>query len=154
MEIAKSARLRYIQQSRSFQNASRLSPLQCDESKPMCNRCQVYGTFCNYDPQYSDLQPLEHGSGGILILQPSVSLENRLLFGSIDLDGSQKQMFSPATFAGEYRFSTEDFELLHLFESRTLPTFGTGRNREVYQDAFKTLAQSVCLAPQPFAATV
>ena len=144
MEIAKFARLRYIQERRSLQNVPPLSTLQCDESKPMCKRCQVYGTFCNYDSQYSDLQPLEHGSGGILIFQPSVSLDDPLLFGSIDLNGIHRQMFSPAAFAGEYKFSTRDFALLHQFESRTLLTFATGRNQEVYRNAFKTLAQSVC----------
>lgn len=78
----------------------------------MCKRCHVYGTFCNYDLQYSDLQPLEHGSGGILILQPSISLENMPIFGTLDPSPNLKEKFSPALFTTDYQFSARDLELL------------------------------------------
>jgi hypothetical protein len=114
----------------------------------MCKRCEVYGTFCNYDPQYSDLQPLDKWSGGILILQPSVCLENLPVFGSINLEASSsEQTFTPASRAGEYQFSTRDFELLHEFQSKSLCAAGTGRNQELYRQAYKSLAQSVCFRP-------
>lgn len=110
----------------------------------MCKRCEVYGTFCNYDPQYSDLQPLDKWSGDILILQPSVCLESPPVFGSIGLEvSSPEQTFTPAPVAGDYEFSMSDFELLHQFESKTLPTMGTGKNEEHYRNAYKSLVHSV-----------
>ena len=109
----------------------------------------MYGTFCNDDPQYSDLQPLEYRSGGIFILQRSMSFENIPIFGSIDVQASLKQSFSPAFFAGDYHFPARDLELLHHFQTRTLLTLGTGKNQEVYREAFNTLVHSVGHVPQP-----
>ena len=116
---------------------------QCDENKPMCRRCQVYGTFCNYDPQYADLQPLEHRTGGNLVLQPSISLENAPILGMLDPTTDLEQKFTPALFTTNYQFSTRDFELLQQFETKTLFTLGTGRNEGIYRAAFKRLARSV-----------
>lgn len=122
--------------------------MQCDETKPMCKRCDVYGTFCNYDSQYSDLQPLEKWAGGILILQPSVCLKDSPVFGSINLEASSpEQTFTPAALIGQYQFSTRDFNLLHEFQTKTFYTFAAGKNQELYRQAYKSLAQSVSFRP-------
>jgi hypothetical protein len=112
----------------------------------MCKRCHVYGTFCNYDSQYSDLQPLEHRSSDILVLQPSICLDNSPTSGTLDPTANIKQMFSPALFTTDYQFSALDLELLHKFATKTLFTLGTGRNEDIYRAAFKSLAHSVCSA--------
>lgn len=110
----------------------------------MCKKCQVYGTFCNYDPQYSDLQPLAHGPSDIHILQPSLCLETPITLGITGGKSGSQQQLSPGFFNGRYEFSERDLELLHHFETNTIFTLGTGRNQEVYRNAFAKLTYSVC----------
>jgi hypothetical protein len=118
--------------------------LQCDESRPMCKRCTAYGTFCNYDPRHSDLQPLAHGKSDVQTLQTPLCSENQAALGIINGTTSLQPTGSTHPSHGGFHFSVQDLELLHKFHTRTILTLGTPKSRHIYQNAYAKLAYSVC----------
>lgn len=123
----------------------KIRKVKCDESKPMCKNCGAYGTFCNYDSRYSDLQPLIHGAGDVQVLQMPLCSENKTILAIIDSTSSLPQLGSSDLRGGDYRFSVQDLRLLHRFSTRTVLTLGQGKSRSVYQNAYAKLGYSVCL---------
>ena len=119
---------------------------QCDETKPMCNRCGAYGTFCNYDSKYSSLQPLSHRLSEIQTLRIPLCSENQTILGVINTSTSLPSSDSAQTFAEGYQFCAKDLELLYKFRKRTILTLGSADYRSVYQNAYANLAFSVCSA--------
>lgn len=87
---------------------------QCDETKPQCNKCKVYGVACNYDRSYSELQlPLEKAT--------SVSI--------------RPQCLSYWPNKGE--------ELLNKFQIRTAMTVSVGKRLQIYQNEVVRMAYLV-----------
>jgi hypothetical protein len=117
----------------------------------MCQKCQAYGTFCNYNPQYSDLQPLVYGCSNVNILQPSLCSKTTAVLAIIDGSRTSPKEFYPAPLVRDYHFSVQDLELLHKFQTKTISALGTGMNEELYRNAFAKLTLSVCTVSFIFA---
>ncbi len=118
--------------------------LQCDESKPVCKRCTMYGTFCNYEPQYSELQPLAHGALDFQSLRTPLCSENQTILAVINGPKSPQLNGSTRLINGGDRFSGQYLELLHKFHTRTILTLGTAQFKPIYQNAYAKLVYSVC----------
>jgi hypothetical protein len=112
----------------------------------MCKRCKAYGTFCNYDARYSDLQPLAQRASEVQVLQTPLCSENQTILAIINGRTSLQPAGSTQLVHGGYQSSVQDLELLHKFNTRTILTLGTGKGLHVYRNAYAKLAYSVCHA--------
>ena len=108
----------------------------------MCKRCETYGTFCNYDSRYFDLQPLAHRSSHVQILRDPLNSTTQTTLNLINT--TSLQLADSTHLAhGAYQFSIQDLELVHKFHTRTTFTLGTGKNLQIYQNAYAKLVCSV-----------
>jgi len=109
----------------------------------MCKNCKVYGTFCNYDIRYSDLQPLDYGASDVQVLRTPLCSEKQTFLSIVNGGPSPGSPGSP--FDGGYQFSLQDMETLHKFHTRTILTLGTLKagHLALYQNAYTKLACSV-----------
>ncbi|TVY50888.1 Pestheic acid cluster transcriptional regulator 3 [Lachnellula cervina] len=60
-----SRRIKTHKKSKKGCGNCKLRKIKCDETKPTCKGCEVYGIFCNYDPRYPELLPLAQEAGGL-----------------------------------------------------------------------------------------
>ncbi|MCJ1380841.1 hypothetical protein MMC17_003950 [Xylographa soralifera] len=135
-------RLKAHKKSRGGCGNCKLRKVKCDETRPMCKRCNVYGTFCNYDSKYSSLQPLSHRVCKIQTLQIPLCSEHQTILGVINSSTSPTSSDSTQVFHGGYQFCAKDLELLYKFRTRTLLTLGSAEYSSIYQNAFAKLAFS------------
>ncbi|MCJ1435841.1 hypothetical protein MMC27_005217 [Xylographa pallens] len=135
-------RLKAHKKSRGGCGNCKLRKVKCDETRPMCKRCDAYGTFCNYDSRYSSLQPLSHSLSEIQTLQIPLCSENQTILGVINTSTRAPSSDSAQTFADGYQFCAKDLELLYKFRKRTLLTLGSAAYSSVYQNAYANLAFS------------
>ena len=100
--------------------------LQCDESKPSCDRCAAYGVFCYYYTGQPDLQLSAEKALDIVILPQSL---NQVVPGVL-APSLRKQ--------GE-----QNLELLNKFQSRTILSITTDANLHIFKNEMIKLASSV-----------
>ena len=119
------------------------SYLQCDESKPKCQKCTSFGVLCSYDSQNSDLQSSFDRAANMGTLQilpyalkqtvPSIITPSLRLRSTGSSDGRD----------AIYDFQLRDLELLKKFQTRTVYTITTDQNLHLYQKQSLQLAHSV-----------
>jgi len=51
------------------------SKFQCDEGKPQCKRCSLFGILCNFKPNIPDLQPVADDSVRALVVRERSELQ-------------------------------------------------------------------------------
>ena len=117
--------------------------LQCDESKPQCQKCRSFGVLCSYDGQNSDLQSSFDRAANMGALQilpyalkqtvPSIITPSLRLRSTGSSDGRD----------AIYDFQLRDLELLKKFQTRTVFTITTDQNLHLYQKESFQLAHSV-----------
>jgi hypothetical protein len=125
-----------------LQRTSTEPRLQCDESKPRCNRCTAFGVFCNYDCKYSDLQPSVDGAFNIETLQRFPCSLSQTIPSMIAPPLRQQSMGSLESNA-LYQLGKQDLELLSKFQTRTVLTISTDKSLRIYQNEIIKLAFSV-----------
>ena len=111
----------------SFAIKSSTEPgLQCDESKPRCNRCTAYSVSCNYGVGQADLQ---------------LSAERVLNF--VTLPQCLNQVVPGIIVPSLRKQGEQGLQLLKKFHSRTVFSITTDKTLHIYQDNMINLACSV-----------
>lgn len=122
---------------------------QCDEQKPSCNRCEAYGTLCDYSSPSSDLQSAARGLSSVNILQWPVLSHSQMVLGFINrATGSSTSESSPRSSQSsceQYDFSSQDLEILYRFHTRTVLTLGSSNVWIANQYVYSKLTYAVSL---------
>ena len=101
--------------------------LQCDESKPMCNKCTAYNVSCSYGIGLADLQLSAGGALNVVILPQCLNqVVPNVIAPSLRKQGEQS------------------LQLFNKFYSRTVFTITTDKNLHLFQDELIKLAGLVC----------
>ncbi len=114
--------------------ADRAASSQCDETKPECQKCAVYGVVCNYTADISDLQlpaespqwELKESDGMVAVTAPLLSTR------VITVDAKSA-----------LGLGTNDMALLTRFRFRTLLALGGSAVSEIYETQLLQLTCSV-----------
>ena len=117
--------------------------LQCDESKPRCQKCTSFGVFCSYDSQKSDLQSSFDGVAKIGTLQILPYALKQTVSSVITPSLRLRSTGSSDGRDAIYDFQMQDLELLKKFQTRTVFTITTDQNLHLYQKQSLQLAHSV-----------
>ena len=124
-----------------------LLPFQCDEIKPSCKRCGLYGTLCDYDSPTSELQSARHGVSSINLLQRPVLSHSKMVLGIInsvtELSSSDSTPLSKQSIDDQYVFCARDLDVLYRFHTRTILSLGPGSILEANQYVYSRLTYSV-----------
>ena len=145
VEIVSSGRLRL--DCPDFAPHTLLIPIQCDESKPSCRRCELYGTLCDYDSLTSELQSAPHGVSSVNLLQRPVLSHSKMVLGIInsvtELSSSDSTSVSKQSIDDQYVFCAHDLDVLYRFHTRTILSLGPGSILEANQYVYSRLTYSV-----------
>ncbi|KAL3426646.1 C6 finger domain-containing protein [Phlyctema vagabunda] len=132
-------KLRRHKKSRGGCGNCKLRKIKCDENKPTCERCKIYGTFCNYDSRYSELQPISCDTSFLPVLekQPYSGTQSVLMVlnGRSDLQQSGSAVHP----VGNYTYTPRDIEQIDKLYSRTIFTLPAHQNFKKFQKAYNTL---------------
>ena len=112
---------------------AQLTKAQCDEIKPRCKQCLIYGVACTYDRTVPEMQMAMTGVFK-LDLTPSLVLDE-----PIDLPVAGPRG-SPM-----YRLSRHDRELISKFQDRTILTLGTNLTTDFFRKHFVNIGLAVSL---------
>lgn len=130
-------------------------PLQCDESRPQCQKCVNYGVQCNYNNDGGDELQLR-GEGAMVFtsvphsmgpgLGPTVPKDS---MSPESDDGKLDQLIdTPLTLHSTrelYYLTQEDVDVLRMFRSSTVFTIGTAQSVGTYQTEIVNLMFNVRL---------
>ncbi|KAJ9143348.1 putative C6 finger domain protein [Pleurostoma richardsiae] len=118
----------------------RIRRVKCDEGRPQCRRCRVYGVVCNYAADVTDLQASAEG-------HPSMELQEHRQ--SLALRKNAEAPIAPPSPAiiisdGSVTVTLEgqDMDLLSHYILRTLPSLGNHKMAKLYQTSVMRLAFS------------
>ncbi|KAK3389905.1 hypothetical protein B0H63DRAFT_105439 [Podospora didyma] len=103
--------------------------IKCDEIKPCCRRCYIFGVACSYDRASAHLQPLPAIAFTNTIPSPNTTLSaNTQVLGLLN-DSVSRQSAKEMAF----RFSLHDLEIVNRFHARTILTVGNEKAAGIYQ---------------------
>ncbi|KAF8860545.1 hypothetical protein BDZ45DRAFT_308824 [Acephala macrosclerotiorum] len=144
-EKGTSRKLRAHKKSRFGCGNCKLRAVKCDETRPICKRCEAYGVACNYNQKSRDLELSTKGSNGVfqisVINKNSTPPPNETVPKSIAPSLKQGLAASLESHASR-GLPDSDFELLHKFQTRTVFTVTTPRSLPVYQSSILKYACS------------
>lgn len=118
----------------------KLRQVKCDETKPMCRRCEKYGTFCDYDTRYSKMQPWAPGTLEFRSIRPSACSEHQTILSIIN-QSPGFQLERPAHLIHR-DLCVQDLETLHKFNERTILTLVKFENINLYRNVYAKLIPS------------
>lgn len=142
MVIAKFAPSRLVGSLTLYKTSTDMLPLQCDESKPRCQKCAAFGVFCNYDSKCSDLQLSADGAFNSKSLNRSPSPLKQAIPRIID---PSLRLLSTVLLGSNssYQLGRQDLGLLNKFRSRTVFTVTIDKSLRSYHNDIIKLACSV-----------
>jgi hypothetical protein len=142
---------------------------QCDEGKPKCKKCVLYGVSCDFDGSKPSLDlsaegafQIELARGEVTLdfsvapVRPPVSLNkmdaaivNHSLF---DTTRNPADSLNMADLPHLHRYSTwafteKDMETISRFQARTVSTIGSRQAASTYRNCITHLAFSVSTVP-------
>lgn len=123
-----------------------LTSWECDEKKPACKRCDVYGTLCDYDSPSTELQSAAHGVRNITILRPVLSHRQIVLQIINSVKEPQPRGSSSRSLQSshdQYDFSSQDLDVMYRFHTRTILSLGPTNMQQANQFIYSKLTYSV-----------
>jgi hypothetical protein len=124
--------------------------MECDETKPSCERCKAYGVACNYtgDTKTSDLEIVFNGTVIMKARPQSLSQASQ----AIPKPTVQPFMY-PAVYSSDsncsFKLNSEEIDRLGRFQSRTILAIGTTKSAKLFQSIIIELACTVSSSHPP-----
>ena len=117
--------------------------LQCDETRPQCNKCINYGVTCNYDGIATEELQLPGEGAFSFTSKPNEIIfrgEKEIPKDSMSPEANDDKIDSMLDMPMElhesdetYHISKEDLEILRIFKDQTVFTIGTAQTVHIYR---------------------
>ncbi|KAF1979786.1 hypothetical protein BU23DRAFT_496671 [Bimuria novae-zelandiae CBS 107.79] len=142
----------------------KLRRVKCDEARPKCKKCMLYGVSCGYDGSTPSLDLSAEGSFQFDLIRgeamfdfsgapekPPVSLNTMsTTMAQHSLNGASRRMVDSLTMANlphmdansAWSFTDADMEIVSRFQRRTVATLGSKESSSTYRDCIAHLAFS------------
>lgn len=134
-EISAVRKRRAHNKSRRGCRNCKLRRVKCDETRPQCQKCSVYGVVCNYDPNTPDLQVASaHG-----LHFPAAAPKGNLIQFERPRSPLRSAMIC-ADAVTSFELDTDCLDRLERFRSRTVFSFGEDAMGKLYQGKILEMA--------------
>ncbi|KFZ20119.1 hypothetical protein V502_03349 [Pseudogymnoascus sp. VKM F-4520 (FW-2644)] len=140
-KVLMTSRRRNHKKSRGGCGNCKLRSVKCDETKPGCKRCTVYGVSCSYNPNTADLQPFFVGT--TIMKQDSPKAQHPTIQNQSPPRHTNALPIISDDYAG-IEMDTLCLERLRRFHLRTVPTMAGPEGAAFFQSHAIKMA---CSAP-------